>query len=237
MSTFIRFTRIREIYARILPEWMADYQSTGRMHHDPYFMEPLMQFTPIEAAVWRDIRSLGLPFYPQIPALNYFLDFACPMLKIGIECDGKAWHDYDLDRARDARLSGAGWTIFRIEGHECMRGIEQPWEDGVDEYDREQVSKWFMTTSTGILYAIKQFYFTHDKTNFADAHRDLILSTLFEHQSTPFVTEPKRTEPPKEGQPVRVTVLLENYMARLQCPWSPPIPKSPAARSRGFDDD
>ena len=151
MSDFSQFLAIRKAYAKILPSWLEEYEKTGEMRQDPYFMDWI--FTPIEQNVWSDIRSLGLPFYPQIPVLNYFIDFGCPFLKIGIECDGKAWHDHDLDKARDARLAAEGWMIFRIEGHECKRVID-PWEqcvtDGDEEEDFNLVSRYFLTTSEAI---------------------------------------------------------------------------------------
>lgn len=72
-----KFLAIREAYALLLPEWMAEYEATGEMRQDPYFMD--WDFTPIERNVWSDIREQGLPFYPQVPVLNYFLDFGCPI--------------------------------------------------------------------------------------------------------------------------------------------------------------
>lgn len=154
-TPFRKFLAIRKAYAAVMPEWMDEYEATGSMQQDPYFMD--WEFTPIEQNVWGDIRTMGVPFYPQVPALNYFLDFACPFLKIGIECDGKAWHDYELDKARDARLSADGWMIFRIEGHECKRVIE-PWEESEYDDKSELIQQYFITTSEGVISAIKRRY-------------------------------------------------------------------------------
>lgn len=215
MSDFARFREIRRLYAELLPEWMEEYRQTGNMYHDPYFDDLPMIFTPIESAVWSDIRNSGIPFYPQVPVLNYFIDFACPFLKIGIECDGKAWHDYELDKARDARLASAGWTIYRIEGHECMRILDDPWDE-VDEIDPQAVHKWFMTTSTGIVYAIKQHYFQDERSRFSKDNEFLVTSTLFEHRSTPYIDVTPLRVKRVESKPVLVRDYLAEYMALIE---------------------
>lgn len=208
MSDFSKFLKIRKAYAEILPEWMAEYKSTGDMRQDPYFMD--WEFTPIERNVWSDIRALGLPFYPQLPVLNYFLDFGCPFLKIGIECDGKAWHDYELDKERDARLADHGWMIFRIEGHECKRSIE-PWIEFDGDDQAESIAKYFLSTSEGVMSAIKRRYFNareNDKySNFVDA-------TLFNHMSTPEIN-PARRAIRSPSNPVLMRDSLEGYIERI----------------------
>lgn len=179
MSRFDKFKEIRKEYAMRLPTWMAEYRACGDMCQDPYFMN--WQFSPIEEYVWCDIRSIGVPFFPQFPALNYFLDFANPFLKIGIECDGKQWHDAERDRARDTRLVAAGWKIYRIEGHECKR-VVVPWEEEDKEKREEMVRRYFMETSEGVIYAINECYF-RDEPN--GKYIDHISDTLGKHLSTP----------------------------------------------------
>ena len=46
------------------------------------------------------LGCLGLPFYPQYPIGKYFVDFADPVKKIVIECDGKKYHQ---DKEKDKR--------------------------------------------------------------------------------------------------------------------------------------
>lgn len=185
MNSFSKFLAIRAAYAKLLPLWMDEYERTGDMRHDPYFMN--WNFSPIETHVWNEIRTLGLPFYPQVPVLNYFIDFGCPFLKIGIECDGKAWHNAEEDAVRDERLSEEGWMIFRIEGHECFRLIE-PWEI-YDKYERaNKIEEYFMTTSEGVLSAIRRKYLDQDTSKY----EYLIEATLFEHRSTPETHPVKR---------------------------------------------
>lgn len=208
MSDFSKFLEIRKAYASRLPAWIEEYEATGEMRQDPYFMD--WEFSPIERQVWCDIRTLGIPFFPQVPVLNYFLDFGCPFLKIGIECDGKAWHDYDLDKARDARLAQQGWMIFRIEGHECNRVVE-PWEEYEEEERQELIYSYFMETSEGVVSAIKRKYFNDGPS---EKYASLVESTLFEHRSTPEVYPVKRGIS-REGKPQRLSSLLDGYVEQL----------------------
>ena len=211
------FEEIRSLYAAELPIWMAEYQETGRMNNDPYIFNWQKFFSPIENLVWADIRELALPFCPQLPVLNYFLDFGCPYLRIGIECDGKAWHEDERDKKRDARLAEAGWSIFRIEGRECVRHLDQPWNEYGDDASIEHVAKWFMTTSEGIIYAIKHAYFVdrNEWSGFAKEHANFIDATLFEHNTTPNVSVP-RPRPVKETGVQHIAESLGDYLDLLQ---------------------
>lgn len=76
--------------------------------------------TPIESWFWADIRACDAVLYPQYPVFNFFLDFANPVAKVAIECDGAAYHqDKAKDAARDRRLADAGWSVYRISGASC----------------------------------------------------------------------------------------------------------------------
>nr|WP_306795588.1 DUF559 domain-containing protein [Burkholderia sp. GbtcB21] len=76
--------------------------------------------TPIELAMWDEMRSEGVAFWPQFPVGKYMVDFAQPDRKIAIECDGSAYHDVDKDSVRDRELRLMGWTTYRIPGRECF---------------------------------------------------------------------------------------------------------------------
>lgn len=77
--------------------------------------------TPIEDALWHDIREANAVFYPQWPVAGFFVDFANPVAKVILECDGKEFHkDKEKDRARDAKLRELGWTIYRFPGWLCF---------------------------------------------------------------------------------------------------------------------
>lgn len=105
---------IRDFYYKNVEAKLKAANYRG-MRISPYWIN--WQFTPIEFNVWCDIRNIGIPFYPQIPVLNYFIDFADPCKKIGIEVDGKEFHhDKGKDQKRDLKLQKEGWKIIRIPG-------------------------------------------------------------------------------------------------------------------------
>ena len=90
----------------------AQKDHVGRI--DPYFLPWREWFSPIEDMTWNAIRCAGIPLYPQIPVLNYFIDFGNPILRVGLEVDGANWHqDVSRDRKRDAWIAREGWHIYR----------------------------------------------------------------------------------------------------------------------------
>ena len=89
--------------------------------------------TPIELALWHDIRAENAVMYPQYPVGPFFVDFGNPAAKVAIECDGKRWHiDKKKDAARDRELNLMGWTVYRITGRDCISDTEEV-EDEDDE--------------------------------------------------------------------------------------------------------
>jgi hypothetical protein len=95
---------------------------------DPYSWESDagVTFTHIEQAMWSDIRMEGAIFYPQYPVLGYFVDFANPVAKVIIECDGAEFHkDKQKDDIRDANLRKHGWTVYRFTGSQCMKDCRE----------------------------------------------------------------------------------------------------------------
>jgi very-short-patch-repair endonuclease len=94
---------------------------------DPYAWEGSgISFTPIEAALWQDIREANAVFYPQYPIHGMFVDFANPVAKVVIECDGAEFHkDKAKDNARDVILQSRGWTVYRITGRDCNADFDE----------------------------------------------------------------------------------------------------------------
>lgn len=141
---------------------------------NPYLLDWGAIFTPIEEYAWHAIRRERIPMYPQFPVGNYFIDFANPVLKVGLECDGKDWHDEEKDRARDEKLSELGWEIYRVTGSECVRYVDSPEdiiqrlkEEGIDFYlywdnDGSEIHDWYKKTVEGLVRSIKQVYFMNE---------------------------------------------------------------------------
>lgn len=99
---------------------------------DPYewdMGQGIIHFTPIEYAMWCDIRCVGITMYPQWPECGYFLDFANPVAKVAIECDGREFHDPKKDAERDEVLARHGWKVYRISGRDCKKVGDED-EDG-----------------------------------------------------------------------------------------------------------
>lgn len=93
---------------------------------DPYAWSEWIQLTPIEEALWTDIRQTNSVFYPQWPEAGFFLDFANPRAKVAIECDGAAWHtDKEKDARRDEKLRGLGWSVYRFPGWQCKTDFDE----------------------------------------------------------------------------------------------------------------
>lgn len=115
---FDHLRKIRERYSQI-----PYFVNEAGFRLSPYdIYDWSLVFTPIEDNVWRDIRYLCLPMYPQFPVGKYWIDFADPHKKIGIEADGKMHNERrEKDRDRDADLRRLGWRIFRIPGRHTFR--------------------------------------------------------------------------------------------------------------------
>lgn len=115
----VRHRALRAFYEAAMPEIMAAPAHTWAI--DAYEVDWLRVFTPIEQALWYDIRMCGAVLYPQFPVGRYFVDFGNPVAKVAIECDGKI-HDQQVeaDADRQAHIERAGWTVHRITGRNCF---------------------------------------------------------------------------------------------------------------------
>lgn len=154
---------IRQVYMENIGEIMKHYEEGGWITKYPHLLDWEVHLSPIEFRVWGFIHAMPLPLYPQFPVFNWFIDFANPYYKIGVECDGKDYHDSEKDRKRDEFLAKWGWKIFRITGKECNTDFEDELNDALytDEYD-EIKTRWWLESHEGLLSAIKQLYFTKD---------------------------------------------------------------------------
>lgn len=106
---------------------------------DPYFYWPFY-FSKAEEVFWHHIRCKWIFLIPEYPVLNYFLDFANPHEKIGIEIDGKEWHqDKNKDNKRQEEIENEGWRIIRFTWQEVFEWVKEPNRE--DFYDDEE---WYM---------------------------------------------------------------------------------------------
>lgn len=142
------------------------YQTVDVSVYVPYVVDWMTIFTPIERMAWGEIRDYGLPFFPQFPIGKFFADFADPVKKIVIECDGKAFHNKANDDQRDRFMGSLGWKVFRVSGADCNRFIDDPWEEvSYQESDDKQdaaaaiVSAWALNTVDGLAWALSVVFY------------------------------------------------------------------------------
>lgn len=166
---------VRTIYREMMPHIMDASAQYQRGMVDPYVVN--WQFTAIEEIAWHSLRGLGLPFYPQVPVDRYFVDFASPYFRLGIELDGVEYHNEDRDDKHDTTLMRHGWTIFRITGREANATLQ------LDDQDEESPEFW--ETSHGILTALDHLYFRPDPEEYR--YFDEAMRVLDSHQSGAFL--------------------------------------------------
>lgn len=136
---------IRKHYAMFGPKILAHRKNEWAV--DAYSWDAgkkIIYMTPIEWNFWADARNANAIVYPQWPAQGYFIDFANPVARVGIECDGAAFHkDAARDALRQSHLEKAGWTIYRISGRDCNidyneeTGEESPGKQLIDRICRD----------------------------------------------------------------------------------------------------
>jgi very-short-patch-repair endonuclease len=117
-----RFEFLREFYAPVTPKAMALPSWEWAVDINCVDWRPM--FSPIEAALWSDIRDEGAVLYPQYPIGPFFSDFANPKAGLVIECDGAAFHkDKERDARRDEFMFEHGFVVVRLTGKECMTDL------------------------------------------------------------------------------------------------------------------
>ncbi len=87
----------------------------------------VQMFTSLEKTLYGLLLSMNMPYalyaqYSAGPSMDYQLDAAIPMLKIGLEADGGIWHNNPekiaKDKRRDSELATHGWVILRFTDKE-----------------------------------------------------------------------------------------------------------------------
>lgn len=111
---------IRDHYETRTPRILAGRKDEWAL--DPYEWNDVITLTPIEDWLWIHIRAANAVLYPQYPVGRFFVDFANPVARVAIECDGSAFHkDKAKDQQRDDELAAMGWKVYRVPGHICVR--------------------------------------------------------------------------------------------------------------------
>jgi Protein of unknown function (DUF559) len=103
-----------------------------------------------------------MPLYPPYPILNYFVDFGDPWQRIGIEADGRSYHDEGKDVRRNEELFELGWKVFRIPAVRTRPGylgLDDEFRELDEQAQRARLSRWLLETSEGVIRALKALYY------------------------------------------------------------------------------
>lgn len=169
-----KWGHIRQVWQEHMPTIMG---APADRWVSPYFVD--WDFSRAESAAWSALRGSYhvAPLYPQVPVFNWFIDFGNPRRRIGLEVDGKQWHDPAKDRNRDMQLWEQQWRIFRVpaseflsnDAFELWRRYEHRNEwlcsDGIDPEQENDAEIWeiaeayMLTTGEGVIEAIAAQYF------------------------------------------------------------------------------
>jgi len=109
-------------------------------HHEAYRLTE----SPIEQMVYDYLLGIGCrpgarwpgPYaylFPQYPVGHYRADFAIKVMNadkfIAIECDGKAFHSSDAQKAYDAKrdevFRSLGFEVHRLSGSQIYRNVRE----------------------------------------------------------------------------------------------------------------
>jgi very-short-patch-repair endonuclease len=161
-----RWEILREHYTRELPNILREAERDLHMWAVPPYVFD-WRFNRNEKAVWGDIRRReAMVMYPEFPALNYFVDFGHPYLRIAIEADSRKYHERQRDIERDRRLYEIGWKVFRSPYRENIDAsfiehgdIHEMMMEGSEEEASRELEHWLLNTSDGLVDAIYFFYF------------------------------------------------------------------------------
>ncbi|WP_262890238.1 DUF559 domain-containing protein [Pontibacter cellulosilyticus] len=131
--------------------------------------------------------ELWLTSLSSVSPFNYFIDFANPYLRIGLELDGEQFHEPEKDKLRDQMLADFGWKIFRIKGKECYKEFKTL--SDLDEEDESskyrEIQNWLCNTCDGVIKSIETIYFD-DRADTPNEYYQLALRSLNNHKLANF---------------------------------------------------
>lgn len=145
----------------------SDIVSQKKRLYFKAYNTPIWKFmNEVEQDFYQQLRSIGgLSLYPLYFVHGFFIDFANPFLKIGVEIDGKQFHDTDKDRERDEILDSDGWVIFRISAKDVLKNqlylsdLDEKFPNYSDRYAQEALKDFFKNYCTGLIYALRFRYY------------------------------------------------------------------------------
>jgi len=154
MNIFSKRKIIKEKYEKILPIIIK----SKHKYINPYIVNWEKIMNENEFNLFQCFRVNNIPMYPQYPVLNYWLDFANPYFKVGIEADSNTYHKIENDIIRDIELKKLGWTIYHIPSSLsfCNISIDTSLLSK-EENENEYYEQWYLylnNTTEGVLNCI-----------------------------------------------------------------------------------
>ncbi|WP_167342066.1 hypothetical protein [Nonlabens sp. SY33080] len=178
-------------YYKISKSKRTEYFSQNRLaFYGKYPFNWYSSFSYLEKRTWEDISYINVPLYPQYPVKNFFIDFANPDLKIGLEVDGSNYHDIERDFKIDTKLAKFDWKIYRSPYSESKREymdiIDLEKNEITGSEKQEAIEHWIMKTTNGLIHAIKYWYFLNQEQKLHNyrfqLHPDIFQHTVDFHQ-------------------------------------------------------
>lgn len=80
----------------------------------------------LEVKAARGLRASSLPepirqYWVEISGQRYRLDFVWPTQRVALECDGRAFHEFQRDRTRWRHLGTSGWRVLPVTWRDVTR--------------------------------------------------------------------------------------------------------------------
>ena len=102
---------------------MRDYDHYDSIKFNSVPEQEFWEMVVHQERIW----GLFYPIIPQYQVGKYFLDFAMPVIKLGMEIDGLAYHNgqesFMKDRRRQREIESQGWRIVRFAAKEISLDV------------------------------------------------------------------------------------------------------------------
>lgn len=201
-SYLVKLKSLRKYYESSMDSIMKSYDKSKFTWASSYPTDWSNILTDIEFQVWSIIRTKGrLVLYPQFPVDHYFVDFANPGLKIGLEIKKNSIDDPEKKQQRDDKIKSHGYTIYEVSGKEMYRTNfvtleEIDFQNDTENKINEKLEYWLLETGDGVIQAIKEIHFSDkdeyeeddqieydsDWTKMQRIYKELCFKTLEKHK-------------------------------------------------------
>lgn len=104
---------------------LKDYYAAHPEKHPNHVLAKKGHETQIERLLGSAMLRHNMIFERQRRVGRYWIDFAFPIQNLGVEADGRYWHDPINDAVRDEALARHGWQILHFTDTEILDNVEK----------------------------------------------------------------------------------------------------------------